>query len=296
MTGRIELELEFLRRLLGSGEDGEAGVAVFPDAWPGDFPLRWPDLPGTRLWGSVRSAATRWTFSYGNRQQPPVARQLTRWRVCLDVAAPQPQVMETLRAEFTRQGWQAGQMWQQAFVEHAQTTWNAVHAAAARLLTLQTRGADAGALTQVWLTVEDQQEEVIGHWLGQRPHPHFENFDQAPLPTLSAPPGWQVVPQGGSGGVDRSESALLIPPEGQTLDLGALLASFKPQLAAQSWTVLPIDQQNAENSARLALQTPQGFGALGLDRAGEALSAKLVHMTFELPEAYAVSMYTLTST
>ncbi|PNY82245.1 hypothetical protein [Deinococcus koreensis] len=276
MATTIQLHPEFLRRLLGEGGD-DVGVQVLPDALPDDLPLTLPELAGTRIWGSTTGTATRWTFVYPGSAQPPTPRPLRQWYVLLDVPGTASGVMGVYRSVLGEQGWQSGTMFEPVFVEAGHQQWMGVHPEASRTLSLTLR--QVGDVSQLGLRVQDIGREELGHWLGQpgQPgQPHFDHFQRVPMPTLAAPMGWRVQPQGGNGGTERSENALLVPGEGTATDLEVLLVDFAAHLASQGWE--EIEQQATPDHVRLLARTAQGYGFLGLNRLDGVVEAKIVHV------------------
>lgn len=271
MDEQVTLEAEFLRRALGQGGEGEtADVVVTPGALPPDLPVTLPELAGVRILGGVRAVERRPTSEPGSRPA-----ELTHWRAFLDLPAPRPDVQRALVRHLGGVGWQAGQtMWRPSFVEALRSEWLGVHMEQGRMLTLLTR--TVGEVVQVWLDVQDAEPQQLQHLLGK--YPHFQDVRNAPLPVLAVPTGWRVQMQGGQGGSERSERALLIPPQGQAAEVVALLEHLSAQLAEQEWTTLLTDRGG--QALRLVARTPQGFGLLNLVREEGAVAATLVHVTF----------------
>lgn len=271
MGEQVTLDAEFLRRALGEGAEGDsADVVVTPGALPPDLPVTLPELEGVHILGGVRSVERRPTSEPGSGPA-----ELTHWRAFLDVPSPQPDVRRALVGHLEGEGWQTGQtMWRPSFVEASRSEWLGVHTRQGRMLTVVMRGAEGGA--QVWLDVRDTEPQQLQHLLGR--YPHFQDVQNAPLPVLTVPPGWRVQMQGGQGGSERSERALLIPPGGQMAEVEALREYLSAQLAEQEWTTLLTDHDG--QAVRLVARTPQGFGLLNLVWEEGAVAATLVHVTF----------------
>lgn len=289
MSEQITLDAEFLRRALGQGlGEDPADMVVTPDELPSGFPVVLPDFADVRVLGGVRSLVVHWTS--GPHGRPA---ELTTWRVFLDVSGSPPDVMRALTTHLEGQGWQRGQMWRQAFVEASADQWMGVHPEQARTLMLQLRGM--GRVTQFSLSVQDVERENMRHLLGHEPP--FHPLRQLPLSTLTAPGGWRVQLGSGSGGeTERSERALLLPPEGEAVNPGVLLAHFRPQLERQGWNVLHAGEEEA--SVYLTGRTDEGVGVLTLMANGGVGQAALLHVALRPtgPGGYsAVSSYTLTS-
>ncbi|WP_102126911.1 hypothetical protein [Deinococcus planocerae] len=285
MGEQVTLDVEFLRRALGQGwEDDPGGVVVTPNSLPPDFPVPLPDFAGVRVLGGVRSVAFR---------RPPggLPDGQTTWRVFLDVPGPQPGVMAALTAHLEGQGWRAAQPWRQAFVEAEAGQWMGVHPEQERTVMLHARGE--GGVTQVSLNVQDVEPEQVRHMLGQDPHPHFHRMHELPLPTLTVPQGWRVQMQGGGGGeAERSERALLLPPEGAA-EQPDLLVHLRPQLERQGWRVLHVE--NEADGASLTARTAQGVGVLTLGPKVGAWEAVLLHLVLGPDRHGSASFYTLSS-
>lgn len=268
MSEQLTVSQEFLQRALGFGEGGDPQtVAVLPDALPDDFPLTLPELPGLRVLGSVRSVAPRWTFQYpqGAEDRPPEQRL---WRAFLDVALPLAETMSRFQAALRAGGWQAVQPFAQTFVEAEQSQWMAVHPERVQQFSVQVR--QQGDLTQVWLNVHDSDARQIGHLLGRHDDPAFQS-QEAPLPTLTLPPGWRAQLQQGSGRAVRSEEyGLRASGDAAGPDL---LPHLLPQLQEQGWQLL---QHEGEVSV---YRTAQGVGTLLLTPGEGGTQAVIVHAT-----------------
>ncbi|WP_216327267.1 hypothetical protein [Deinococcus aestuarii] len=285
MGEQVTLDAEFLRRALGESGD-LVHLEITPGSLPLDFPVTLPDIAGFRVLGGVRSV-TRPTFSSGGR-----AAEQTLWRLFLDVPGPQPDVMAALTARLAGKGWRVAQMWRQAFVEASADRWMCVHPEQARTVTLQTRGE--GAVTQVALTVQDAEPEQVRHLLGQDPQPNFHRMHDLPLPTLVVPLGWRVQMQGGGGGeTERSERAVLVPPEGADEPPG-LLAHFSPQLERQGWRVRHVEKE--DGAGYLTARTGRGIDVLTLSPDAGVWQAVLLHVALGPGgQGSAASFYTLSS-
>jgi hypothetical protein len=249
----ITLDAEFLRRALVSGvEESSVSMEVLPDGLPADFPVHLPPALSVRVLGSVRSVAARWVISDSFTPQLPA--EPVSWRVFLDSPGSQQQVMAAFIAALTAQEWQTPRHgWGQAFVEATRADWTGVHLSQLRTLNLFTR--TEGDVVQVWLTVQDSNEQQVDHMLNQQPNMPLPQL--MPLPALAAPEGWGVqTMQGGGGGEERSERALLFSPLGAQVDLPVLLAHFQAQLEAQDWII------QFGQGTDLFASTPLGLGLL----------------------------------
>lgn len=274
MGEQITLDAEFLRRALG--QEGElTAEMVTPGTLPADFPITLPELAGTRVLGGIRTVARQWTFHFSGGPRSAERKSQTSWRAFLDVPAPQPEVMEALITHFAGRGWQAAQMFQQTFVEAARTQWMGGHTGQSRTLNVSSR--QEGAVMQVHLQVQDTEPEQIEHLLGRRHHPHFEDFSQAPFPTLILPEGWSAQMLTGQGGPVRSETVALGAPQPMP-ELTALLSHFLPQLERQGWRLL--HREDAPESLSV-YRTPLGIGTLSLRPGESGISALIVHATAE---------------
>lgn len=258
--GRLDVDLEFLQRALGFGEqDNPLTVGIFPEALPDDFPLALPDLPGVRIIGGVRSIAPRWSFNGG-----PSSPEQRMWRVFLDAATDLPTTMQVSQAALRSAGWEAARPFMQTFVEQRQTNWIAVHPAHSRQLNLNLR--QEGELTQIWLQVTEIDRSTSQHLLDQ--HRHFDQY-VAPLPSLTLPAGWRAQMKQVSGGGVHSEEYLLRGPQGAD----DLLPFLLPQLEEQGWRLL-------HHLASITVyQTAEGVGTLLLVNQAEEIKAVIVHAT-----------------
>lgn len=156
----------------------------------------------------------------------------------------------------------------QTFVEAEQSQWMAVHPERVQQFSVQVR--QQGDLTQVWLNVHDSDARQIGHLLGRHDDPAFQ-AQEAPLPTLTLPPGWRAQLQQGSGRAVRSEEyGLRASGDAAGPDL---LPHLLPQLQEQGWQLL---QHEGEVSV---YRTAQGVGTLLLPTGEEGGRAAIVHIS-----------------
>lgn len=282
----ITLDAEFLRRGLVSGvEESSVSMEVLPEILPADFPVQLPPALNVRVLGSVRSVASRWVIS--DSFTPQVPAEPVAWRVFLDSPGAQQEVMAAFIASLSVQGWQSAHPWQQAFVEASRADWMGVHPAQLQTLTLLTRSE--GDMVQVWLTVQDTDQQQVAHMLNQQPTMHFP--PPLALPTLAAPEGWRVQMRGGNGGEqERSERALLMAFPEMRVDAPALLVHFQAQLVSQDWTVQFVQGTD------LFASTPFGLGLLTVTAHPQGAEAFVWQMARRSNDSgRAVSSYTLHS-
>lgn len=254
MTGRIEVELEFLRRALGAGREGHpADVDLTSGALPPDLPVSLPDWAGVRVLGGIRSVAPRWTFFASPADRSTVPEHLM-WRVFLDVPLPQDQVMRELTRALMAQGWRTAQMSRQAITEAEKGVWMAVHPAQARTLHLVGRQADG--VTEVWLSVQGTDRRQFQHLQGLNV---TTAEDTCSLPALTVPAGAQVRWQGD--GEVRQESAFV-----RGTALGPLLDHLAPQLELQEGPLLY--RHASERHAEVLVRGPAGLILLSLSLTG----------------------------
>lgn len=258
----MEVDAEFLRRALGAGERGDpATVQIVPDALAEDFPVALPELPGLRVYGSVRSVATRWTFFRSEGSDRP---EYPWWRTFFDTVLTAPEVVRTFRTQLSSLGWRTAEIGLTRAVLPAEGgAWAAVHPARCQELHLHAR--QAGGAAQVWLSVKEVDEDHALRLQGLEPRPPEFLRPGLALPTLVMPPGVEVGFRHGSAHEEFTVLRGITLPEA----FGTLLG----QLSAQGAEIRFQAVQELEAEAFLRHQGAPLL--LGLRRDGDAVRLAL---------------------
>lgn len=257
----VDLEREFLYRLLNANSGGTSANTLYVGELPPDFPVTLPE--GSRIVGATanKPSASAWTGNLSFQMHEHT-------RVLLDSVLSVSEFISQLRAGL-EDDWEASDwppMMHQGFLPAEAQDGLSLYSSSLRK-SLNVQASEVGGVTQVTLDLNSQSDENMEHM-----RMHFDHFRGMLVLNVRLPAGATLQPGGGGHGQGHWSSSAVIEC---TLSATELLNHFGQQLVAQGW--LPLTRGEAlEATAACWTNSAGNLAFISLSRAGPSYQASIM--------------------